>query len=123
MYILITILFAHLVYWIYLQLEFRRKTSLNKNTLLGYFVHYNDSKLHFHIYIPIRNSKRVRIKEEIEQWLKLPIQAQNQKLRAVALNLKTNRQVRKFEKTYEESFPQLAENIATETRYRILYTQ
>lgn len=76
----------------------RKDETFWNKTLLGYDIWINK----FYIRIPIRNKKKIELKEEIVQLKSYSKQHKLQNLSAKFSWLKTLKQVKEFEKKYKE---------------------
>jgi hypothetical protein len=94
------ILLIFMSYSIFLNLEFLPKRTERKKVKIGYFVHYRDSKFQFHLYIPIRNNKKIELAEEVEYLKTLNLQSKMQILKAKVNLCKKQKEVRRFARKY-----------------------
>lgn len=87
-------------------IEFGKKTTAFVNTLLEYSIivykktDFGGANSVFSIYIPVRNRRKVELKESIERLLKENPTNRNYSLRAMFSWLKTLEEVKQFEKNY-----------------------
>lgn len=95
-----------------IDIDIRRDETFWKDTLIGYDIWVN----RFYIRIPIRNKRKVELKEEIEKLMEGDSYTKTQTLYAKFSWLKTEEEVKQFEKDYNIVDPEMVSKLV-ETFY------
>jgi hypothetical protein len=104
--------------------ELRKDTTFSVNTLVGYQITLWKKKSFgangvWGFYIPIRNKKKVELKEEVDKLInKYSKQNQQQSLNAIFSWLKTWEEVKQFKKDYYIVNPKLVDDLVTDYAIR-----
>jgi len=97
--ILLTIINSLAIIWIIFHKDFsyHKNESFGVHTFLGVWFYYKHKGF---LYIPFRNGRKVRLREDIENMLKGSDQSRRQTLNALFSWLKTIDEVNQFVKDY-----------------------
>ena len=91
------------------------KNSTHKKTLLGYSFYYKNERF---VYLPIRNTRKTELNEEIHNMINGNEQSKRQKLYAKFSWLKTIPEVEQFKKDYEIVDSELVNKLVEDFKFK-----